>query len=516
MRSKWWTLAVVSLGIFMLLLDITVVNVALPSIARELHASFEELQWVVDAYALTLAAGLLAAGSFADRHGRRLVFTSGLVLFTTASALCGFAQSPLMLDGSRAVQGIGGAMMFATALALVGNAFRGKERGIAFGTFGAVTGIAVAVGPLIGGGVTDGLGWRWVFFLNLPLGVIALVATALRVGESRDRHAGATDWFGLVTFSGALFGLVFALVQGNERGWTSAEILGALGGAAFLLGAFIARSRRAPHPLLDLELFRVPTFVGISAVAFALSAAVFGLMLYLTLYLQTVLGYSPLQAGLRFLPSTVAMFVIAPIAGRLSVHLPVRLLLSGGLLFCAAGVGALTAVSPSSGWTVLIPGFVLQGIGVGMINPPLAASAIGVVEPHKGGMASGINSTFRQLGIATGVAGFGAIFQHQLVATTFAHLRDRHLLATLQAEFGPRFSHMLITGEAAAVAGHLPVAQRGALSQAYRYGFTHGLDLIFWIGAAVALLGALVAMVSVRRQDFVASAGHGEPVAALA
>jgi len=238
MERKWWTLTVISVALFMLLLDITVVNVALPSIQRDLHASFEELQWVVDAYSLTLAAFLLMAGALADLRGRKLVFSTGLVVFTTSSAICGVSVDPLMLNIARGAQGVGGAMMFSTSLALLGHAFHGRERGVAFGIFGAVTGIAVAIGPLLGGVVTSGIGWRWVFFINVPLGVIALIGATRQIEESRDPEAAGTDWLGLLTFSASLFLLVFALVQGNERGWTSPVILACLCGAAALLFAF--------------------------------------------------------------------------------------------------------------------------------------------------------------------------------------------------------------------------------------------------------------------------------------
>jgi EmrB/QacA subfamily drug resistance transporter len=516
MERKWWTLTVISVALFMLLLDITVVNVALPSIQRDLHASFEDLQWVVDAYSLTLAAFLLMAGALADLRGRKLVFSTGLVVFTTSSAICGVSVDPLMLNIARGTQGVGGAMMFSTSLALLGHAFHGRERGVAFGVFGAVTGIAVAIGPLLGGVVTSGIGWRWVFFINVPLGVIALIGATRQIEESRDPEAAGADWLGLLTFSASLFLLVFALVQGNERGWASPVILACLCGAAALLFAFAIVERRQRRPMLDLSLFRMPTFLGASIVAFALSAAVFALFLYLTLYLQTVLDYSALQAGIRFLPNTLAMFAIAPLAGRLSVRVPVRLLLGFGLVLCGGGLIAMTVLSASSSWTVLIPGFLLQGVGVGLINPPLASTAIGVVAPARGGMASGINSTFRQVGIATGVAGFGAIFEHDLVGRTQSILSSHHALATLQSALHAPLSGLLVSGEVASAAGRLPAASRALLLHAYRVGFTGAIDVLFWIAAGLALAGALAALMLVRRRDFVAAAGHHEPAVASA
>src|ERR1700677_634479 len=281
MERKWWTLIAVSVAIFMLLLDITVVNVALPDIQRSLHSSFADLQWVVNAYALTLAAFLLTSGSVADLIGRKRVFLTGLFVFTGASAVCGLSTTPLMLNLARAVQGTGGAMMFATSLALIAQAFHGKERGIAFGVFGGVIGAAVAIGPVVGGVITSGIGWEWIFFVNVPIGIAAVFLTLSQVSESRDPNAKGVDWIGLITFSGSLFLFVFALIQGNEKGWGSTRILGFLIGAAVLLVVFLIAEHRQARPMLDLTLFRRPAFAGASIVAFAVSASMFSMFLYL-------------------------------------------------------------------------------------------------------------------------------------------------------------------------------------------------------------------------------------------
>src|SRR5580704_13484832 len=308
----------------MLLLDITVVNVALPDIQRSLHSSFEDLQWVVNAYSLTLAAFLLTAGATADLIGRRRVFVMGLIVFTASSAVCGLSTTPLMLNLARAVQGTGGAMMFATSLALIAQAFHGKERGIAFGVFGGV--------------ITSGIGWEWIFFINVPIGIAAVFLTLSQVSESRDPNATGVDWIGLITFSGSLFLLVFALIEGNEKGWGSTRILAFLIGSAVLLALFLIAEHRQRRPMLDLTLFRRPAFAGASIVAFTVSASMFSMFLYLTLYIQDVLGYDPLQAGLRFLPITLMTFVVAPFSGKLSVRVPVRLLLGVGMLCVSGGL----------------------------------------------------------------------------------------------------------------------------------------------------------------------------------
>ena len=506
MDRKWWTLIAVSIAIFMLLLDITVVNVALPSIQHDLHASFADLQWVVNAYSLTLAALLLTSGALADLFGRRLIFTAGLVVFTCSSAVCGLSSTPLTLNLARAVQGVGGAMMFATSLALIAQAFHGRERGTAFGVFGAVTGAAVAVGPVVGGLITSGIGWQWIFFLNVPIGIAAVALTLTRVSESSDPGATGVDWIGLVTFSGSLFLLVYALIKGNEDGWGSTKILSMLIASAVLLVAFVLAESRQRRPMLDLTLFRRPAFAGASIVAFSISASMFAMFLYLTLYIQDILHYSPLQAGLRFLPITLVMFVVAPIAGRLSVRVPVRLLLGGGLLLIAGGLLAMTAVEVSSGWTVLIPGFVIAGAGVGMINPPLASTAIGVVHHSRSGMASGINSTFRQVGIATGIAGLGAVFEHLLTHATASALAARGQAHAVLAAAHGRLSTELESGEVARILHTLSPTARGALLHSYRIGFVEAFTTILAIAAAVAFVGAVCAFVLVRGRDFVSSA----------
>src|SRR4051812_15498454 len=292
--AKWWTLVAVCVATFMLLLDITVVNVALPYIERDLGSSFEDLQWVVDAYTLTLAAFLLTAGSVGDRIGRRRVFLVGLGVFTVASALCGLAGTPLVLNLARGLQGVGGSMMFATSLALLASAYSGRDRGTAIGIWGAAIGGAVAVGPLIGGVLVDGIGWEAIFYVNVPIGAYAIFLTLRRVEESRDPQAGGADWIGTVTFSAALFLLVFGLIRGNAENW-NAGVVACLVGAGLLLAAFVLVERRVRYPMLDLTLFRKPSFGGASIAAFVLSGAMFAMFLYLTLWVQNILGYTALE-----------------------------------------------------------------------------------------------------------------------------------------------------------------------------------------------------------------------------
>jgi EmrB/QacA subfamily drug resistance transporter len=505
MARKWWTLLAVCLATFMLLLDITIVNVALPDIAAELHTSFSDLQWVIDAYALMLAALLLTAGSLADLLGRRRVFAFGLASFTVASVLCALAPSALVLILARGAQGIGGAAMFATSLALLAQEFHGRERGTAFGIWGATTGAAVAIGPLVGGALTSGFGWPSIFYLNVPIGITTIAITLRKLPESRDAQAGAIDWPGLVTFSAALLLLVFALIRGNEAGWGSALIVGMLAASALLLALFIAVERRRERPMFDLTLFRNRTFVGGSIAAFALSASMFAMFLYLTLYLQTILGYGPLETGLRFLPVTALSFVAAAISGKLTARLPARGLLGGGLVLVGIGLLLMRGLDATSDWTALLPGFLVAGIGIGTINPSIANAAIGVVAPARSGMASGISSTFRQVGIATGIAGLGAIFQSKVTQYLVSALAG-----TPGAARSDGIAHAVSAGGAPQAIAASPAAARPRLEQAIHLAFTAALNDILLVAAVVAIAGGLLALALVRASDFV---GQGPPPA---
>jgi len=510
MHRKWWTLLAVCLATFMLLLDITIVNVALPDIARDLDAGFSDLQWVIDAYALMLAALLLTAGSLADLRGRRRIFALGLVSFTFASVLCALAPSALVLILARGAQGIGGAAMFSTSLALLAQEFHGRERGTAFGIWGATTGAAVAIGPLVGGALTDGLGWPSIFYLNVPIGIATLAITLRRLPESRDEEAGAIDWAGLMTFSAALFLLVFGLIRGNEEGWGSPLIVTLFVGSALLLALFIAVERRQPRPMFDLSLFRNRTFAGGSIAAFALSASMFAMFLYLTLYLQTILDYGPLETGLRFLPVTLLSFVAAAVSGKLTAQLPARALLGGGLVLVGIGLLLMRGLDAASDWTALLPGFLVAGVGIGTINPSIANAAIGVVAPARSGMASGISSTFRQVGIATGIAGLGAIFQSQVTHRLTSALAD-----TPGAGRSGGLAHAVSAGGAPQAIAHAPVSSRPRLEQAIHAAFTAALNDILLVAAVVAIVGGLLALALVRSSDFVAQgAPQAEPAAA--
>jgi EmrB/QacA subfamily drug resistance transporter len=502
--NRWWTLAAVAVATFMLLLDITIVNVALPAIQKDFHASLSDLQWVVDAYALSLAALQLTAGSVADLRGRKLVFMTGLAIFTCASFLCGLANSSTFLNLARGLQGIGGAMMFATSLALLASAFIGRERGVAFGVWGATIGASVAIGPLIGGAITDGLGWQWIFFVNVPIGIAAIAFTQRKVDESRNPYASAIDWPGLVVWSAGLFLLVLGLIRGNAQGWGSAKTVLELGAAAALIIAFLVIESRRRAPMLDLTLFRKPAFAGVSIVAFVLSAAMFSMFLYLTLYIQNGLGYTPFQTGLRFLPLTVISFFVAGAAGRLVHAVPARVLFGVGLGLVGLGLLLMHGVTTQSGWTKLLPGFLCAGAGVGLCNPTIAQVAVGVVEPARSGMAAGINNTFRQVGIATGIAGLGAIFQGRVQSKATSLLTD----SGMPVPRAHAIAHAIATEQSGGSRG-------GPIAHAAQVAFISALNEILLVGTIVAFAGAVLGALLVRSSDF-AHGAEAEPAAAAA
>jgi EmrB/QacA subfamily drug resistance transporter len=497
MERKWWTLGAVCVATFMLLLDITVVNTALPAIQKDLGGSFSDLQWVIDAYALSLAALVLTAGSLADRLGRRRVFAIGLAVFSLASLLCALAPDPTFLNVSRALQGIGGAIMFAVSLALVAQEFpAGPERGMAMGIYGATIGIAVAIGPLVGGLLTDGLGWEWVFLINVPIGIAAIAVTYWKLAESRDPNATRIDWGGLLTFSSALFLLVLGLVRGNDAGWGSPVILSLLVGAGVLMAAFVVIEQRVREPMLPLSLFRRRAFTGVQLAAFAVSGSMFALFLYLTLYLQSFLGYSPIDAGLRYLPITIASFIVAPLAGLALARVQARWLMSAGLALTGVGLLLMGGLGVDSEWTALLAGFVISGIGVGLLNPVIADVALSVVPKERSGMAAGINDTFRQVGIAVGIAAWGAIFLGAGASRTQEVAGN-----AVSGEEARGLIEATSSGTLPQAIASVPRQAQAKVQAAAEQGFLHGLNEILLLGALLSFAGAIAALWMVREGD---------------
>ncbi|MEC4017866.1 MFS transporter [Streptomyces sp. H27-D2] len=506
-RARGWTLAAVCIATFMLMLDLTVVNVALPDMRETFSASFSDLQWVLDAYALGLAVFLLTAGSLADRLGRKRVFNAGFVIFVLASLACGLAPNAASLSVARGLQGLGGAVLFAIGPALIGHEYRGKERGKAFGVFGGVAGLAIAFGPLIGGALTDSLSWRWIFLVNVPVGIAALVMGMLRMRESRDPQARGVDWWGLVLFSGALALLVLGFLRGEAQGWGSTSIISMFTASLLLLVLFYAVERHlGDGAMLQLSLFRNVTFNGLSVVTLLCAAATMSAIFLQISYVQNVLGFSAWETGVRFLPLTLTLFVAAAIAGGLTTKMPQRVLVGFALTFIAVGLALVTLVDADSAWTALLPSMFGIGLGMGLFNPPRASLSIAVVEPSKAGMASGIGETFQQVGVAVGIAAFGALFQ--------ARVTDLFTASDAAGRLGPKAEEF---GEAVAAGGGseavsgsgVPSGLAAQLDQAARTAFTDGLNEVMLVCAAVAALGAVIAFAFIRTRDLHESALAG-------
>ncbi|MCX4996933.1 MFS transporter [Streptomyces longwoodensis] len=470
----WGPLTAVCVGTFMLLLDVTIAIVALPDMARALHASLSDLQWVIDGYALTLAAVLLGAGAAADILGRRRVYVVGLVLFAVASLLCGLTQGPGQLVAARAVQGVGAAAMFATTLPLLGSVYQGRQRSVALGVFGAVSGAAAAVGPVLGGLLTAGPGWRWIFFVNLPVSVLGVWLTLRLVPESKGPRGVRVDWAGTATFAACAGGTTYAVVRAGEDGWTSGATLGWFAGAAVALCCFVLVERRVAHPLLDLSLLRRPAFVGVLLGALAFNGVAFGVIPYLSIWMQTLLGMTPVRGGLTLLPLTGASVVVAILGGRLLHGAPARLTIGGGLLLIGTGSFCQAVLGAGSDWRALAPGLVLVGVGTGLVSPAIAGAALAAVPQERAGMAGGAVNTFRQLGYAFGVAVFGTV-----------------LTSRMRDDLPGAAAHALAGGGADALRGSVP-------EHTLRSVFASGLDTALVTAGCVGVLAGALVLALVR------------------
>jgi EmrB/QacA subfamily drug resistance transporter len=414
-NRKWWTLGAMCFALFMVMLDNTVVNVALPSIQRDLHAQISALEWVINGYTLTFAVLIATGGRLGDIFGRRRMFMSGVVIFAVTSATAGFAQDPAMLIGSRAVQGIGAALMMPATLSIITHAFPAAERGKAIGTWAGVSALALSIGPVVGGALTEYVSWRAIFFINLPVAAGAVLATIFAVRESRDesvdRHV---DYPGVVVLTASLTALVLGLIEGNSWGWGSTGILSLLVGGAIGLAAFVAIELRVTSPMVEFALFRTRQFIGSNLVAFIITFAMMGTFFFMALYMQDILGYSALEAGVRFLPTTMVIAVIAPISGRLADRLGPATPMSAGLAVLAVSMFLFAGIDTATTYSGLIVPFVLMGFGIALVMSPMSTAAMNAVSVHKSGVASGVLQMSRMIGASVGVAATGAIFQSQL------------------------------------------------------------------------------------------------------
>lgn len=452
-HRKWWSLAAVTFGLFMIMLDNTVVNVALPSIQRDLGVGLSELQWVVAGYALTFAALMLIGGKLADAYGRRRLFVIGIVVFTVASLACGLADTGTQLISARVVQGAGGALMNPATLSIIAATFPPRQRGTAIGIWAGVSALALAIGPLVGGLLTQHFSWHWIFFINVPVGIMGIGASYLLIDESRDETHERLDIPGLVVSAVGLFTLTYGLIEANTYGWGSPRILGSFAIAVASLLAFVALERHQRAPMLDLTLFRNRTYVGANVVVLLVALAMFGVFFFVSLYMQNILGYSPVQAGAAFLPMTILVIVVAPFAGRVSDRFGSRWLMTVGLTLVATQLLLFSRLGTDATFWQLLPALLLGGTGMAMTMTPSAAAATRAVPVDKAGVGAAVLNAFRQVGGSLGIAVMGAIV-------------------------------------AGAVGGERTVD-----------AFMRGFERALLVAAAIALVGAVVSAVLVRRHE---------------
>ena len=472
-NRKWWTLAAVAFGLFMIMLDNTVVNVALPSIERDLHVSISSLEWIVTAYALTFAALLITGGKLGDLFGRKRIFIVGIAIFTLSSLACGLAPSAGFLIGARAVQGVGAALMNPASLSIITATFPPRERGQAIGIWAGVSAMALAIGPLVGGLIVDNINWNWIFFINVPVGIAGVVVSQLVIKESRDTsHEQSVDIPGLVTSSAGLFALTYALIEGNSHGWSSPEILGLFAAAAVLLVTFVLVEHFQRLPMLDLSLFKIGSFTGANIVAMLVSLGMFGVFFYVSLYIQNILGFTPTEAGAAFLPMTILIILVAPLAGKASDRIGSRWLMGIGMTLVGISLLLYQRVGLASTFWTLLPSMLLGGVGMALTMAPMTAAAMSSVPVDKAGVGSGVLNSFRQLGGAIGIALMGAIVASYVT-----------------------------------VSGHTPVAAQQ---------FVDGLHAALLVAAIITFAAAAVAIALVRRPAHQPQAAESASLAELA
>jgi EmrB/QacA subfamily drug resistance transporter len=452
--DKRWILILCCLAQFMVILDVSVVNVALPSIRADLGISISELEWVVNAYALTFGVLLLSGGKLADLLGRRRIFIAGLVIFTAASLWCGLADSAGSLIAARTVQGVGAALLNPATLSIITATFP-RQRGTAIGIWAGVSALSLAIGPMVGGVLTERINWSWIFFVNIPVGVLAIVAARLFVDETKDTsREQRLDLPGLATSAAGLFALTYGLIETNTHSWTSARVLGLLGAAVVLLGTFVLLELRQRIPMLDLSLFKNPTFAGANTAMALVGLAMFGVFFYNSLFIQNILGYSAIQTGATFLPMTVLIILVAPVAGRLTDRVGPRWLMGAGMTLLTVSLLLFGTLDESSTFWAILPGLVVGGLGMGITMAPTTAAAMGSVPVDKAGVGSAVINAMRQVGGSLGIAVMGT-----LVATSVSV---------------------------------------GQASPAYAAQFVDGYHRALFAGAAILLAGAVVSVLTIR------------------
>jgi EmrB/QacA subfamily drug resistance transporter len=445
-NRKWWTLVAVAVGLFMIMLDNTVVNVALPSIQQDLGISVSELEWVVNAYALTFGVLLLSGGKLADLLGRRRIFIAGLVIFTGSSLWCGLAASAPSLIAARTVQGVGAALMNPATLSIITATFPPRQRGTAIGIWAGVSALALAIGPLVGGLLTQDIHWSWIFFVNIPVGVAGVIAARLFIDETKDTsHEQRLDLPGLLTSAIGLFALTYGLIETNDHAWGSARVLSLFGVALAALTSFVLLELHQRLPMLDLTLFRNPTFSGANTVMFLVGLAMFGIFFYNSLFLQRVLGYGAIKTGATFLPMTLLIIFVAPLAGRMADRVGARWLMAGGMVLLTGSLLLFATLDQSSSWWNILPGLVVGGLGMATVMAPTTATAMSAVPVDKAGVGSAVINSMRQVGGSLGIAVMGALVATTVSVTPFS--------AEYAAQFVPGYHRALEVGAAILILG---------------------------------------------------------------
>jgi EmrB/QacA subfamily drug resistance transporter len=489
--GRWWTLAAACLAVFALLVNVTIVAVALPEIGGSLDAGFTAQRWVVSGYALALATLILGAGSLADLFGHRRLFLIGLTLFLAASVACGAASSAALLVGARLAQGAAAAVLFSTSLALIGSAFPGRDRAKALGVWAITVGVAAGAGPLLGGALIELGSWRWIFLVNVPVVLVAVGVVLLRVRHGEAGVGDPVDWPGQACAAAALFLLLFAITEGADRGWGSTSIVAALCASAVLFALFVAVEMRVSHPMLDLSLLRRRGALGAALTGFVIHASFFSMWVFLAIYLQSVLGYSALVAGVALVPVAIANGLVGAFAGRVAAWASVAARVAVGLALICGGLLLLLDLDAHSSWTALLAGSIVGGVGIGIANPAIVGAALGAVEPARGGIASGLNVTFRQLGTAMGVAGFGTLLQAE------AQARVGELL-TAGGSAAHDAGDLAAVGSPDRAADMVSAGIRADVLEAGRVAFVDGLHLVLLVAAGLAALGVLIALTVMR------------------
>jgi len=496
-NRKWWTLGAMCLALFMVMLDNTVVNVALPSIQRDLGTSISGLEWIVNGYTLSFAVLLATGGRIGDIFGRRKAFVFGVVVFTISSATAGFAPDDISLVASRVLQGVGAAFMMPGTLSIITDVFPPSERGKAIGTWAGVSALALAVGPVLGGFLTEHVSWRAIFYINLPVGILAVLAALFVVRESRDTTVGRqVDYLGVGLLTVSLTALVLGLIEGNSWGWESTAVIALWIVAAVFLVAFVYAERKVVAPIIEFSLFNSRNFIGAVTTAFIISFAMMGVFFFLALYMQNVLGYSALGAGVRFLPTTLVIMVLSPLAGRLSDRIGPRIPIVAGMALITLALWMFSRTTVGDTFSAILPGFLVLGAGIGLTMSPMSTAAMNAVSKTKAGIASGVLSMFRMIGGTFGVAALGALFQSEAkdrLAETLAG-------SGLDAAQRSAIAHQL-TGGAPTVEG-ASRAEIAKLTAAGHDAFVYGLTHAMILSVAVSLAGVLIAFLLIRQ--------HGE------